>query len=223
MAKSNTLGKRIQIDKANARVVFVLVIAAFITTFSMVSSRALLNQRSYQSRVIKEKSKAATTLKQNLTAANTVAGSYKAFVSSSTNVIGGNATGQGDNDGDNAKIVLDALPSKYDFPALAASLEKVLLDKKFKINGITGNDDELAQSNNTSPNPLPLEMPFELSITGPYDNMNVLFDVFERSIRPFHVKELTLSGTNKETNLKLNAKTYYQPEKNLNITTKVVK
>lgn len=223
MAKTNTLGKKLQIDKANSRVIMILVGAAFITTFSLVSARALLNQRNYQSRVIKEKEIAAKTLKENLTAANTIANSYKAFVSNPTNVIGGNATGSGDNDGDNAKIILDSLPSRYDFPALAASLEKILLDKKFKISGITGSDDELAQVNSNSPTPVPIDMPFEVSVSGQYETMNVLFDVMERSIRPFQISTINLSSSSKDVNLKLTAKTFYQPAKNLNINTKVVK
>lgn len=223
MATKQASGKRFQIDKANSRVVIILAIAAFVATFSVISSKALITQRNYQARVIAEKTKTAKTLKANLTSANTLAESYRNFVSTPQNVLGGSPQGQADNDGDNAKIVLDALPSKYDFPALAASLEKILLDRQLKINGITGSDDELAQGNVTSPAPQPVDMPFEIAVTSSYDSVQVLFDILGRSIRPFQVTELNLTGTTDNVTLNLSAKTFYQPEKNLNITTKVVK
>ena len=76
----------------------------------MVASRALWSQRGYQSRVISEKEKAVSQLESNIAATNQLAISYNAFVSTPDNVIGGNPNGTGDRDGNNAKIVLDALP-----------------------------------------------------------------------------------------------------------------
>lgn len=223
MAKHGTIPKKLQIDKANARIVIVLAASAFISTFCLVSARSLLGQRSYQSRVIKEKTATVTALKTNLKTANTLVDSYKVFVSSPNNIIGGNPGGTGDKDGDNAKIILDALPSKYDFPALASSLEKILLDRKFKINAITGSDDELAQgATASSPTPVPIDMPFQLSVTSSYDASNVLLDVLNRTVRPFQISQISLGGSTKEITLTISGKTFYQPAKDLNITTKVV-
>ena len=126
MANNPLSSKRLQIDKANASMVAFLAVAAFIAVFSLVASKALLSQRSYQSRVIAEKKKALTQLKTNNQAATELVAAYKSFVAAPENIIAGSASGSGDRDGDNAKIVLDALPSKYDFPALVTSIEKIL-------------------------------------------------------------------------------------------------
>src|SRR5690606_10637885 len=117
------------------------------------------------------------------------------FVETPDNVIGGNPSGTGDNDGDNAKIVLDALPSKYDFPALATSLEKILKTRNYQINSISGTDDEVAQSSQTTAT-TPIEMPFELSATGNINTAKDLLVLLERSIRPIQVDTVDISGSN---------------------------
>lgn len=223
MAKLQLSTKRLQIDKANARLVVITAVAAFVATFSLVASRTLLSQRAYQSRVISQKEKAVRQLNDNVRAVDQLKASYRQFVSTTENVLGGNPAGQGDKDGDNAKIVLDALPSKYDFPALATSLEKILTERNYKIESITGTDDEIAQAKSTSPEPQPVDMPFEIGVEGTFDSMQSLINVLELSIRPFHIQKFSFSAEDSALALKITGKTYYQPAKDLSITTKVVK
>lgn len=215
-------GKRIQINKANTRMVIVVAVASFITMFSLVAAKALWDQRSFQARVITEKEAARTQLESNVAAVDTLVTSYKAFVGTSENVIGGNPAGKGDRDGDNAKIVLDALPSKYDFPALATSLEKILKSGDYTIDNITGTDDEINQLASTDAT-TPVEIPFQIGASGSYASMQKLVDSLERSIRPFTITKITFSGSDKDLQTQVSAKTYYLPEKNLNIGTKEVK
>ena len=223
MATENVSVKHIEIDKANSRMVAIVAMAAFVVVFSLVVSRALLGQRSYQARVIAGKQKAVKQLKDNITSVDSLVKSYSVFVSSSTNVLGGNSTGTGAQDGDNAKLVLDALPSQYDFPALATSLEKILTSKNYKINSITGTDDEINQQNTAKPNPEPVDMPFQISINGTYASMQDLINTLERSIRPFQLQSIEFTGDDQDIRALISAKTFYQPEKSLKITTEVVK
>lgn len=223
MAKNpvSTSKKRILIDKNNAAMVIIISIMAFVTVFSLVASNAILSQRSYQAKVIDEKKKALKQLKTNNEAATKLIAAYKVFVSPSENIIGGSSTGTGERDGDNAKIVLNALPSKYDFPALATSLENILIKQNLNIEGITGIDDEVAQSGTKTVEPV--EMPFQISVKGTYDGAQALSDIFQRSIRPIVINKISLEGEDSSLNIVIAAKTYYQPEKVINITTKVVK
>jgi len=79
--------------------------------------------------------------------------------------LDGTHGGSGDNDGSNSKIILDALPSTYDFPALASSLEKLLASKGVPVSSLSGTDDQLNQETNTSsPTPAPVPMPFLIFI-----------------------------------------------------------
>ncbi len=218
--------KRLQINKANARMVAILAASSVITVFSLVAARTLISQSTYQQRIIAERSKANDQLKKNVKSVSELVQKYQDFDSAPENVIGGNPdpNSTGERDGPNSRIVLDALPSKYDFPALATSLEKILLDGGYKIEGIVGSDDELTQSKQEStPNPEPVDMPFMINAGGSYAAVQKLVTDFERSIRPFHMQQLDLVGNDGNMTVSLQAKTYYQPEKNLEIKTKEVK
>lgn len=220
---NQTSAKRIQINKANTTMVAVVAISAFIVAFSFVASRALWIRRSYQNRVIAAKEQAADQLAANIAAADELKTAYQAFVSTPENVIGGSFSGTGERDGDNAKIILDALPSKYDFPALATSMENILKNKNYKIENISGSDDEIAQAAAEGLDSVPVEMPFEISATGDFKSIEDLMSILQRSIRPIRVQTVELTGNNSELTATVNAVTYYQPEKTLNIKTKVVK
>lgn len=225
MAKLDISAKHLAINKANSQIVAAVAIASFVTIFSLVAASSLWGQKGYQSRVIAAKEKANTQLKTNIQSVDSLVSSYKAFIGTPTNVIGGNSKGTGDSDGDNAKIVLDALPSKYDFPALTSSLEKILDDRNLNVTTITGTDDEVAQSGDQgSATPQPISMPFAFTVEhANYNSVQELINTLEKSIRPMQIDSLTLSGGANDMQLIVNAHTYYQPEKDLKITTKVVK
>lgn len=230
--------KRIAIDKAYATVVIAVAAAAFIVVFSLVASKALLDQRAYQSKVIGVKKTALKTLQDNIVAADQLSASYLEFTSASTNVLEGNPTGDADNDGDNARIVLDALPSKYDFPALTTSIDKLLRDKGFPPTGITGTDDEATYSEgggenigagNSPINVSPItqttgaiEMPFSVGVNLNSKKAKKLMELFERSIRPIDIRMLVIKGDSKKLEFTINAVTYFQPERQVNVRSEVV-
>jgi hypothetical protein len=223
MASLQQSAKHLQINKANTTMVIAVAVAAFVVTFSLIAAKALLSKQSYQSRVIAGKQKASDQLKANVTAASSLVTSYKAFVSTSQNVIGGNPAGTADGDGDNAKITLDALPSQYDFPALASSLEKIMADNNLKIDSITGTDDELNQMNSQTPTPQPVQMPFTIAVDTDLNGAKNLLGIFQRSIRPISVQTIDVNGSNNDLKLNITANTFYQPAKSLKIRTEVVK
>lgn len=211
MAKIPISLKRIAIDKATAATLKMVVIASVLIVFSLVGSKALMSQLKYQNKVIDAKAKAADQLKANIKSVSSLVDAYKAFDGSNESVIG--------TADKNSKIVLDALPSKYDFPALATSLEKLL--QGYQINAIGGQDDELAQS--ATAGSQVVEIPFTISVTGSYESIKKLINDFDRSIRPLHILKITLDGSDASMKIEISAKTYYQAEKTLEITTKEIK
>jgi hypothetical protein len=225
MATNPITSKRALIDKANSTVVVVAAVAAFITIFSLVASKTLFSQFTYQNRVLKAKHATVARLRSDITAGQKLAGSYKAFTTTTTNAIEGDANGTGERDGNNAKIVLDALPSNYDFPALATSVEKLITGTNgLKINSITGTDDEVAQSANaTSSTPKAVPMPFTLEVEGSYQSIQDFVAKLEHSIRPFQVQTTKISGDQSDLTLNMTAQTFYQPAKKLTIGKVVIK
>lgn len=225
MASNQLSSKRLAISKTNAQMVGVVAVAAFITVFCLVASNAVFSQNRYQARVISAKEKAHKQLVQNIDNYNNLATAYKAFDGASTNIIGGNKDGTGDNDGSNSKIILDALPSTYDFPALTSSLEKILTDNNLKVTSITGTDDQLAQQKNTSSaNPQPVSIPFTFTISNAsYASVTQLMNKLQQSIRPIQIDMLDVSGSQNNMTVTVTGHTYYQPAKNVSITKKVIK
>ncbi len=225
MAMIDISTKHVAISKANAQIVGAVGAAAFVAIFCLVAAQAVWGQTRYQARVISADEKAHQQLEKNIQSFNSLQSSYQAFNSTANNVISGLTTGAGDNDGNNTKIILDALPDKYDFPALTSSIEKILTDRGFKISSITGTDDQVAQQTNvSSPTPQPVTIPFSFSVGGAsYSGVQQLITAMQDSIRPIAIDSLTLSGGTSDMTVTVNAHTYYQPAKNLGITKQVVK
>lgn len=224
MAKTGSFTKRALISKASSTMVMATAVAAFVVVFAGVASKALFSQAAYQNKVISQKKKALSTLKGDISAVGTLKSSYKSFVETPRNVLGGNPTGTGDQDGDNAKIVLDAMPSKYDFPALTASLEKLISAQGLQIQSVTGTDQEVQQANQASPSPKPVAVPFQIRVSGSYDGIKNLLSSFERSIRPIQIKKVEVDAAAQGGSMVaiIDAQTFYQPEKTLTIKSEVV-
>lgn len=209
--------KQLAIDKANSTMVIILAVASFITIFSLVASKSLLSQRSYQSRVIEQKEIARDQVEKNLEEVKKLKASYDAFEQQSPNLLGGNPQGTGNMDGSNPKIIIDALPVKYDYPALLSSLEKMLNERNYQITGLEGKDDELAQSQNTqSASPQATEMPFSVTVRAGGSATKDILDIFERSIRPMQIQRIVISDEANDPEIVISGKTYFQPIKNFN-------
>ena len=225
MVKNKQLSKRMIINKTNAQMVAIVAVASFVTVFCLLAANTVWSQNQYQARVTTVKEQAHKRLQEDVTAYQGLINHYQAFVSTATNVIGGVPSGTGDRDGDNAKIILDALPPSYDFPALVSTLAKVLADHNFKTTNISGTDDQISQQSNlSSPNPQPVSMPFSFTVSNTnYSSIGQLITTLQQSIRPIQIDSLDLSGGANTMTATVNAHTYYQPSKNLSITKKVVK
>ena len=216
--------KHVLIEKSNTTIVVVTSVAAFIVVFSLVASWSLFGQFMYQNKVIGVNRTALDKLNKDIESTKSLEASYNAFISQPANAIGGNPTGTGPQDGDTAKIILDALPSKYDYPALVTSLENILTGQSVQIQSISGTDDAVSQAaNQSSSNPTPEAMPFEVVVTGNYAAIQNVVTAFEHSIRPFQVQTMELSGDQNQLTLTINAQTYWQPAKNLDISSEVVR
>ncbi len=225
MANLGISTKKLAISKSNTQMVAVVALASFLSVFCLIASQTVWSQNHYQSHVIAKKEIANKNIKDNIKSFDALSSSYEAFNSEPVNKIGGSITGNGDNDGSNSKLILDALPSVYDFPGLTSSIEKILTDRQFKITSITGVDDQLKQQANlTSPTPKQVSMPFSFSVSNAsYASVQQLITALQLSIRPIVIDSLSLSGGSTDMTLTVNAHTYYQPAKNLTITKQVVK
>jgi Tfp pilus assembly protein PilO len=200
--------KHLLVDKNNTIILYAAAITTAVVIFSIFAIVALSKQLSYQGKVIDLRDAANKQLLVSTKAADSIVEAYEQFDSSSESVIG-----TADN---NSNIILDALPSKYDFPALTASIEALVSDSGLALKSITGVDEE-TQATNDSINPQPIEIPLSISVSGSPANIQALVDALELSIRPFKITSITLRVVSTAMDAKISVITYYQPEKLLDV------
>jgi len=223
---SKQTSKRVIIEQTNKVIVIVTAVAAFVTVFSLVATKTLISQAGYQNRIITAKKAAKNQLVSNLAAESALKSSFVAFATQPQNVLGGNPNSNGLNDGNNAQIILDALPSQYDYPALLTSVEKIVNLQPLVIQSMTGTDEGAGQSaGNTSSNAQPISMSFGGEVQGSYQSILQMISDFQLSIRPLQFVNFTLASVNNESNmtLTLTAQSYYQPGVTFTLGSKTVK
>jgi hypothetical protein len=206
--------KHVLVDKANTAVIVAAALAAAIVVFSLFASKALIDKISYQNKVISKRSAANEQLEKNIAAKDQLVASYTAFSDSPESVLGTPES--------NSKIVLDALPSKYDFPALATSLDGIITGAGMSVESISGSDQETtAEQSNV--NPQPVTIPFEFGAKGSYEATQKLINDLQRSIRPFRIISIDFTASDGGIiSVKVIGETYYQPAKDLGIQNKKV-
>lgn len=216
------LSKYAKIDKIRNTIVLTCSIASFIFIFSVISCKSLISKMSYQNRIISAKQSALTQLKTDLVASQQLISSYTAFNSTKQNLLGEpcpNATP----DCNNAKIILDALPSQYDYPALVTSVYDILQNNGLSITSISGTDEQLSQSTTPSNTSSPVAMPISFEVIGNITTIKNVMDDFQRSIRPFQFQNIKLTGSDAQLTLDASIQSYYQPGISFQITQRTVK
>lgn len=220
-SKTHKSVKHAIIDKANSRTVIAVALATFIVIFCAFATKTLFSQSLYHNRLIGEKEKALVQLKENRELLKNLNQSYTAFVNEPENILGGNPTGDGALDGNNASLVLDALPSKYDYPALSSSFEKILKDGGYTINSIGGLEDASYASIATK-DALPIEIPYSFSVTATADRTEDLLKTLERSIRPMYIDNLRVQVGDTSLQTRITLHTFFTQEKTFELGSKVV-
>lgn len=219
--------KHLQINKARSRASVVVAVATVVTIFSLVSTKSLLSQAAFQRRVINAKHAADKQLETNVKNAQQLVNQYNQVFEGSnpTNIIGG----QNDKsntatppNGDNARIILDALPSKYDFPALITSLSKIISHDGITGASISGSDQTATVDSKASTSPKPVPIQITITGTATYPAVKTLINDLERSIRPFDITNLQLNGGESRMTVTLAMTTYFQPAKSLDLTTEEI-
>lgn len=198
-------GKRQAIDKAKSTVLVTVVIASIVISFAVVALNFLWDLRGYNTRVLGEKQAAKNTLVQNVANAEQLKTKFESFE-------------QGDI---KSQEILDALPSKYDFAALITSIDVLAKRSGMLLDGFVGTDDS-EQAPQSAVSPAPLEIPFNVTVVGRYDDLREFIQNLDRSIRPMSVNSISISGNDSNIKAEIAITTYYQPQADINVETKEI-
>lgn len=216
---SNKININIKLNKAQSSVMTNLAIAMFLVVFGLVASKKLLGLYVYQNRVISTQKTSIANIVNDQKVASNVVVAYKNFVSQQINIIGGTSTGTGSTSGNNAKIILDALPQTYDFPATISSVQALLTVPGIIVNSLTGTDSSTVVTQSAQPVPIPLSF----SVSGSYASVQSLLSVLNRSVTPIDILSVDISGTDAYLTASITAQTYYyNPPSGIIISTEAV-
>lgn len=200
------LSRREQVKKAGATVFIVVAASSVVVMFSIISMRFLWEQKSYNDRVISGKSKARDDIETNLNSLTRLSEQFPQLEDSAST---------------NSKTILHALPPAYDYAALASSIDYLA-----SISGVASNtsvgEDVSASAVNSAPTSSPVEIPLSIQVTGSYEAIKQYITNLERSIRPINVTAVTYTGNNDSLQATIQAVTYYQPSRNLEVEKKAV-
>ena len=227
MKAQDLIEKRLKPTKSESRLVVAVAVATVITVFSLVSAKTLLGQAAYNKRVLDARHDALKQLTANIEAAKTLVGQFQIFQTGNpTNIIGGkNSTDPNlqPPDGDNARLVLDALPSKYDFPALISSIAKILNLNNIQNQAVTGKDESGSVKSEPAASPEATTITLTVNGTSNYNAVKNLINDFERSTRPFDITKMEIKGPESNMTVTLTMNTYFQPALSLTLSTKEIK
>lgn len=204
--------KHTLIEKANSTMVVMAVVAAIIVSFSIVISKFMIDQISYNNRVIGAKEDVRDVINENIVTADELSKSLSAL-EASDNLIKAQGSKK------NSVVVLDALPSKYDFPAIATSMALLAESTGVTLDNFGGSDNE-ASAEQDAAEPTTTEIPFEVTVKGSYGEVQEFIRNLEFSIRSMDIQTIAYGGSDAELEAELEINTFYQPSKNLEVTTR---
>jgi hypothetical protein len=158
--KKRLSAKAVQISKDQSQLLITVIVATLLSVFCLFSVKNLVAKSIYQGRVISARHKSADQIKTDIRNANTLVAQYKdVFIGDNgQNIIGGkndaNVYAIPPN-GDNGRIVIDALPTSYNFPALLTSLQQMMNSNNLGSQSIGGTDQTATADNSPSGSPKP--------------------------------------------------------------------
>ena len=225
----NILGKKTQIISINNLRVISTSIAVFIVIFCFFAIKSLYSEGQYQNRVIAAQKKTLDVLNSDLSSVKNIESAYKAFNSNlEQNIIGGNTTVTTGNNGDNSKIILDALPTNIDVPAWSLNLNNLNLLLGQPPSFITLDPKSVAIDQAiVSPSFKPVPIPIALagSFASNPDNIGNIFDSIYKSIIPIKIisVSITASSAGKPSLITFTGSSNYQAPYKFSTSTEIVK
>lgn len=216
--------KRSQIAKANRTMFLWIAAASALVGVAAVVGLFLGQQLFYNEKVLAEKQKTASTLKQNLSAITQL---KQEILVLDTNPDLAKVRA---NPNDNAiQVILDALPSEPNALALGASLQNKLLVGIPGLKGIESlvvnsvNTGDQAVVDNSKKTSTDNAIDFSFTISGSQPALQQLLTNLERSIRTIEFVSVRFeTQQNGELLLNVSARAFYEPTRTLELKNKVV-
>lgn len=227
--KDAAVRKRQQITKANKTMFIVVAIASAITGIAVVLIVFLIQEMSFNAKVIGVQDKSISILKSNITNVEELEDKMK-NLQTNTELLSSRANSE-----DNAlRVILDALPSSENTAALGSSISNKLLNVPgIKIETINMDSSDAVIDPSADPaaetsasgvgeTPTPIDFSFSVSSNDPNNILQVTRNL-ERSIRTIKVVSFKVEQSKDAITLTVQAQAFYLPQAKIELKDEVVK
>ena len=218
--------KRQQIANSNKTMFIWVAGASVLVAFALVISIFLIKQIMFTEKVLIKKGETVSNLNKNKEAAGELDKAINKLRANRN--LSASRSGASDN---NLDVIIDAMPYAADPVGLGSSLQSVLLTGT-SIESLsvdtpsTGGTDTSTSVDTTSLQLVGDAQPitFSFKATGTSDQLKALFSRLNRSIRPIQIMSVQIeSASDGKLTATVQAATFYQPQKKLDLKETVVK
>lgn len=222
--KAVLTGKRQQIAHSNKMMFLWVAGASVVVAFALVASIFLIKQMVFQTKIIAAKAETNNMLQDNIDTAPELKKEVEKLIAN-PNLTDARAKAEKNN----LSVIFDALPYVADDIGFGSSLQSVLLSglgtpENITINSLSSSTAE--EGEEVAGTAIPegaQELAFSFTITGSDKDIQEILKRFDRSIRPIQIDSLSLqAGEGGKVTASIQARTFYQPAKSLELTNKTV-
>lgn len=199
MAKANKTSITHSVRKLsdNILIASVMVVVTIVLVISVLISKQLWGDVSFNQKVISRKSAVNKTLENNTELLDTIKSNFELL----------------EKDGPAPSLVLDALPVDLAYDNIGSEVEQAASRAGARLVLIAP---QLAADPNVAPASTPTatgvqEVPFRATASGNYQALQSFLKNLELNIRPIQVSVITLSGENDALSIDISFTTYYRP------------
>lgn len=223
---STALRKRTQITKANRIMLLWIAISSVIVGSTLVVAFVLGQKLFYNEKVLVEKQKTVTTLERNNAAIPELQNQVRILDTSEAL-----AAAKARDEDQSLQVILDALPSDANSPALGASLQDKLLSginglviESLQVDLVKGIESFSAgDTEDASLSGLENQITFRFSVSGSEKALKEVLTNLERSIRAIDVTSLRIESQGEKQLMTVQARAFYEPARTLELYDKVVR
>lgn len=226
--KKLNIDKHQTISKDTKIITIVVSVTIFITIFAIFGLKDFLSLRSFQQKIIVADTTAYNQLNNDINSANILVKNYNKFLNNKSKTIQNirstiiTPTTKGFHY-NGATMVLDAMPTTYDYPATESYLQNMLDsinqgNDTFSINNNSGGQSAGVFSTSAAP------VTFSISANSiNYQALIQLVQVMKNSVRPITINSLSISGSNNSMTVNITAQLYYQSSQTFSISQTEIK
>lgn len=224
--KNATFRKRYQIQKANRNMFIWVAGASVVFGVALVGIIFLSQMLLFNEKVLGVKNETIKTLKANNDNIDELEAQVR-VLDTNQNLISLKAR----SDDQAIQVILDALPSEANSSALGSSLQEKLLSgipglelNSIKVDPVAGieyvKSSKVVSAKKTKSDN---DISFKFSVTGSDEALKAVLQNLERSIRTINVISLRIESQGSMRTMTVDGKAYYEPERIVQLTDKVVK